>query len=144
MNFEKTPISNNPGGSQMPIPFGGSQQSHNYQQQYAPQQYGNRYAPEPQAKSGRGIFGLILLLMGVTIGFFVGFYYNKLRSRVSGLVGKPKPQPFPIVPIADVAEKTIEQQHKEFRDNSGLDAFSLKIPEKKPIGFEIDQNNEEQ
>lgn len=144
MNFEKSPISNHQGGSQIPIPFGGNQPRQDYQQQYAPQQqYGNHYAPEPPAKSGRGLFGLILLLIGVTIGFAVGYFYNKLRSRVSGLVGNTKPQQFPIVPIADIKEKTIEEQHQEFRDSS-LEAFSINLPQKEKIGFKIDENHEEQ
>jgi len=147
MNFEKTPLSNSQGGTQVPIPFGGSQHS-NYQQQYAPQQYepqqyGPSYAPKPPANSKRVVFGLILWLLGLTIGFCVGYLFKNFRSRVSNLVSKPKPQMIPIVPIAQVDEKTIEQQHQEFRDSS-LSSFSLKIPEKEQIGFKIDENNEDE
>jgi hypothetical protein len=141
MNFERNPVSNPAYTSNQYPPNIGTQQNlfpnQNYQQhQQQP------YQPEPAPKKGRGLFGFMLALFGLIIGFVAGYFFSQFKAKLANTAQRLKPT-VPLTPVmpARQPDKTIEEQHVEFREKS-LESISL-FPEKKPIGFEFDYSEED-
>jgi hypothetical protein len=85
----------------------------------------------------------MLAIFGLIIGFVAGYFFSQFKAKLANTAQRLKPTvPLtPVMPPARHPDKTIEEQHVEFREKS-FETMTL-FPEKKPIGFEFDFSEED-